>query len=81
MQAPRIAAVPTLPNYFLHNLDDGTAQMLFSPEEWLVHQSHLAIQRDLNKVAKWDDRKLITFDKHQTLRLSRNSLMHGIAGS
>lgn len=80
MQAPRIAAGPTLPNYFLHNLDDGTAQMLFSPEE-LVHQSQLAIQRDLNKVAKWDDRKLITFDKHQIPLLSRNSLMHRIAGS
>jgi len=41
-------------------------------------ESHAAIQRDLNRVSKWDDRKLVKLRKgnHQVLHLGRNNLMH-----
>lgn len=81
LHAPRIAAGPILCNCFINGLYDGRAQMILNQVEWLIHQSHLDIQRDLNKVVKWDDRKFMTSNKHQILHLGRNSLMHRIVGS
>lgn len=63
------------------SLTSATAQTIQDWEERPIPESHIPIQRDLSKTAKWDNRKLMEFNKgkHQVLRLgllSRSNLMH-----
>ncbi|PKU47491.1 hypothetical protein llap_2231 [Limosa lapponica baueri] len=67
---------PILFNCFTNDLDDGADCTLSNCTDDTklggvadTAESHVAVQRDLNRVAKWDDRKLRKFNKgkHQVL--------------
>ncbi|KAK4830805.1 hypothetical protein QYF61_013734 [Mycteria americana] len=76
---------PILFNIFINDLDDGAERTLskFADDIKLggvadTPQGHNAIQRDLNRLEKWDDRNLIKFHKEncKILHLERNKPRH-----
>lgn len=56
---------PVLFNVFINDLDDGTASLLMTQnrEEWLICQSHVINQRDLDRLEKCVYRNLMDFRK------------------
>ncbi|KAK4816474.1 hypothetical protein QYF61_017226 [Mycteria americana] len=77
----RSVLVPIPFNIFINDLDDGTECTLskFADDAKLgevadMSQGHAAMQRDLDRLEKWTDRKLIKFNKGkcQVLPLGRN---------
>lgn len=71
-------------NIFINDIDDGKSapspslQMIKNWKEWLIDESAV-IQRNLNRLEKWDDRNLMKFSKGKgkvLLSLGRNNPMH-----
>lgn len=57
-----------------------SAGLLITPkgEKWLIHQSHVTIHKNLDKLEKWVDGNPMKFDRQmcKVLYLERNNPMH-----